>query len=66
MTNAKNAARDIDPELLGEYAKSVFGALGGAMTSAMIYLGDRLGGFWRRTIRYQSVLPSSPPTNLAT
>jgi 2-polyprenyl-3-methyl-5-hydroxy-6-metoxy-1,4-benzoquinol methylase len=30
-------------EKLSEYAKLVFGALGGAMTSAMIYLGDRLG-----------------------
>ena len=43
MEDEKSAPRDIDPELLGEYAKSVFGALGGAMTSAMIYLGDRLG-----------------------
>jgi 2-polyprenyl-3-methyl-5-hydroxy-6-metoxy-1,4-benzoquinol methylase len=33
----------IDPEALKAYAKLVFGALGGAMTSAMIYLGDRLG-----------------------
>ena len=33
----------LDPEALKEYAKRVFGALGGAMTSAMIYLGDRLG-----------------------
>lgn len=33
----------IDPEALKSYAKLVFGALGGAMTSAMIYLGDRLG-----------------------
>lgn len=33
----------IDPEALKDYAKRVFGALGGAMTSAMIYLGDRLG-----------------------
>ena len=32
-----------DPEKLKDYAKLVFGALGGAMTSAMIYLGDRLG-----------------------
>ncbi len=33
----------LDPEKLKDYAKLVFGALGGAMTSAMIYLGDRLG-----------------------
>jgi len=33
----------IDPEALKAYAKLVFGALGGAMTSAMIYLGDRMG-----------------------
>jgi 2-polyprenyl-3-methyl-5-hydroxy-6-metoxy-1,4-benzoquinol methylase len=32
-----------DPEALKHYAKLVFGALGGAMTSAMIYLGDRMG-----------------------
>jgi 2-polyprenyl-3-methyl-5-hydroxy-6-metoxy-1,4-benzoquinol methylase len=33
----------LDPEKLKDYAKLVFGALGGAMTSAMIFLGDRLG-----------------------
>ena len=33
----------IDPEKLKTKAKLVFGALGGAMTSAMIGLGDRLG-----------------------
>ncbi|MGI9592653.1 MAG: class I SAM-dependent methyltransferase [Myxococcota bacterium] len=33
----------MDPEKLKETAKLVFGALGGAMTSTMIYLGDRLG-----------------------
>ena len=38
-----NAAAPIDPEKFKEYAKRVFGALGGAMTSAMICLGDRLG-----------------------
>src|SRR5258706_3932778 len=32
-----------DPEQLKEFAKHVFGALSGAMTSAMICLGDRLG-----------------------
>jgi len=36
-------AEGLDAEKLKEYAKVVFGALGGAMTSAMIYLGDRLG-----------------------
>jgi 2-polyprenyl-3-methyl-5-hydroxy-6-metoxy-1,4-benzoquinol methylase len=34
---------ELDVERLKEYAKLVFGALGGAMTSAMICLGDRLG-----------------------
>jgi SAM-dependent methyltransferase len=38
-----NAPPPIDPEKFKEYAKRVFGALGGAMTSAMICLGDRLG-----------------------
>ncbi len=33
----------MDPEKLMDYAKQVFGALGGAMTATMIYLGDRLG-----------------------
>ena len=33
----------IDNDKLKTYAKDVFGALGGAMTSAMIYLGDRMG-----------------------
>ncbi len=36
-------ARELDAEKLKAYAKLVFGALGGAMTSAMICLGDRLG-----------------------
>ena len=33
----------IDGEKLRDYAKLVFGSLGGAMTASMIYLGDRLG-----------------------
>ncbi len=33
----------MDPDRLKDFAKNVFGALGGATTSAMIYLGDRLG-----------------------
>jgi 2-polyprenyl-3-methyl-5-hydroxy-6-metoxy-1,4-benzoquinol methylase len=36
-------AAPLDPERLKDYARTVFGHLGGAMTSAMIYLGDRLG-----------------------
>ena len=36
-------ARAIDPEALKQYARRVFDALGGAMTSIMIWLGDRLG-----------------------
>jgi SAM-dependent methyltransferase len=35
--------RPLDPDKLKDYAKGVFGALGGAMTASMIYLGDRLG-----------------------
>jgi len=35
--------RSPDPEALKETAKEVFDALAGAMTSAMIHLGDRLG-----------------------
>jgi 2-polyprenyl-3-methyl-5-hydroxy-6-metoxy-1,4-benzoquinol methylase len=34
---------DVDLPKLKAYAKLVFGALGGAVTSAMIHLGDRLG-----------------------
>jgi len=34
---------DLETEKLKNYAKLVFGSLGGAMTSAMVYLGDRLG-----------------------
>jgi len=37
------APRPIDPDRLKAFAKHVFGALEGAMTSAMIHLGDRLG-----------------------
>jgi 2-polyprenyl-3-methyl-5-hydroxy-6-metoxy-1,4-benzoquinol methylase len=33
----------MDREKFSEYAKLVFGALGGAMTATMIHLGDRLG-----------------------
>lgn len=33
----------MDVEKLKDFAKTVFGALGGATTSAMIHLGDRLG-----------------------
>jgi len=37
------ASRPIDPDRLKAFAKHVFGKLEGAMTSAMIHLGDRLG-----------------------
>jgi 2-polyprenyl-3-methyl-5-hydroxy-6-metoxy-1,4-benzoquinol methylase len=37
--------RSTDPDKMKDYAKLVFGALGGAMTSALIGLGDRLGLF---------------------
>jgi 2-polyprenyl-3-methyl-5-hydroxy-6-metoxy-1,4-benzoquinol methylase len=36
-------ARDIDPDKLSDYAKLVFGTLGGAVSATMIHLGDRLG-----------------------
>ncbi len=36
-------SKDADPEKLKGYLKNVFGSLGGAMTSALICLGDRLG-----------------------
>ncbi len=37
------AGRPPDADALKAYARRVFDALGGAMTAAMIYLGDRLG-----------------------
>jgi hypothetical protein len=36
-------SRPIAAETLKAYARAVFDALGGAMTAAMICLGDRLG-----------------------
>ncbi len=39
------AERSLDPERLKAYGKLVFGAMGGAVTAAMIHLGDRLGLF---------------------
>jgi 2-polyprenyl-3-methyl-5-hydroxy-6-metoxy-1,4-benzoquinol methylase len=39
----KADSRRADLEKLKAYQKLVFGSLGGAMTSTMIYLGDRLG-----------------------
>lgn len=36
-------SRKADPEKLKGYLKTVFGSLGGAMTSALICLGDRMG-----------------------
>ena len=36
-------ARATDPDALKLYARRVFDALGGAMTSIMVWLGDRLG-----------------------
>jgi 2-polyprenyl-3-methyl-5-hydroxy-6-metoxy-1,4-benzoquinol methylase len=43
QAKAMQAATGADGEALKGYAKNVFGALGGAMTAAMICLGDRLG-----------------------
>jgi 2-polyprenyl-3-methyl-5-hydroxy-6-metoxy-1,4-benzoquinol methylase len=45
-----------DPERLKDFAKRVFGALSGAMTSAMICLGDRLG-------LYRSLAGDGPSTS---
>jgi len=50
--------RELDAEKLKEYAKRVFGALGGAMTSTMIYLGDRMG-------LYKALAESGPITSEA-
>jgi len=36
-------SRPLDPERLKETARRVFGLLSGAVTSGMVYLGDRLG-----------------------
>ena len=36
-------SRPLDPDALKAYAKRLFGHLEGAMTAAMVYLGDRLG-----------------------
>lgn len=38
-------SRPLDPEALKDYAKLAFGSLAGAMTAAMVYLGDRMGLF---------------------
>jgi len=38
-----SASRPIEPEKVKEIAERVFGVLGGAVTAAMIHLGDRLG-----------------------
>jgi 2-polyprenyl-3-methyl-5-hydroxy-6-metoxy-1,4-benzoquinol methylase len=48
--------RPVDPDRLKEFAKHVFGALSGAMTSAMICLGDRLG-------LYRSLANEGPATS---
>jgi 2-polyprenyl-3-methyl-5-hydroxy-6-metoxy-1,4-benzoquinol methylase len=48
--------RDLDPERLKAFSKHVFGALQGAMTSAMICLGDRLG-------LYRSLAGDGPATS---
>ena len=43
MATADPDPRPVDPDVLKATARQVFEALGGAMTSAMIYLGDRMG-----------------------
>ena len=50
-------ARPIDPEALKLYAKRVFDALGGAMTSIMVWLGDRLG-------LYRALVDGEPRTSV--
>jgi 2-polyprenyl-3-methyl-5-hydroxy-6-metoxy-1,4-benzoquinol methylase len=45
-----------DAEKLKDYSKILFGALGGAMTSAMVCLGDRLG-------LYRALADSGPATS---
>lgn len=40
---ADGAAPELDPDALRRMARTVFGAYQGAVTSAMVYLGDRLG-----------------------
>ena len=37
------AGFDIDPEKVKKTAEQVFGLLGGALVSAMVYIGDRMG-----------------------
>lgn len=49
-------ARRLDPDRLKDYSKQVFGALQGAMTSAMICLGDRLGLY--RTLANEGAVTS--------
>jgi 2-polyprenyl-3-methyl-5-hydroxy-6-metoxy-1,4-benzoquinol methylase len=46
----------MDEKTLGTYAKRVFGSLGGAMTSAMIWLGDELG-------LYRTLVDTGPVTS---
>jgi SAM-dependent methyltransferase len=48
--------RPLEAERLKEMAKRVFGMLSGAMTSAMIHLGDRLG-------LYRALLEKGPATS---
>jgi 2-polyprenyl-3-methyl-5-hydroxy-6-metoxy-1,4-benzoquinol methylase len=50
--------RSVDPDRLKAFSKHVFGALEGAMTSAMIHLGDRLG-------LYRSLAELAAPVNSA-
>jgi SAM-dependent methyltransferase len=38
-----NSRAKLDPDRLKEYSKHVFGLLNGAVTSALVYLGDELG-----------------------
>ena len=53
----RKGERPIDPDRFKEYAGTVMGALGGAMTAAMIHLGDRLGLY--RTLWEKGALGSA-------
>lgn len=47
----------LDPDRMKQLSFTVFGALGGAMTSALIYLGDRLG-------LYQAMAGAGPVSSM--
>lgn len=50
------SSRSLDPDRLRELAKRLFGYLGGAVTSGLVYLGDALG-------LYESLAEGGPATS---